>query len=81
MAIPDFQSLMRPLLAYAADGTEKRIKDAIESLAIEMKLSDDEVHQLLPGGKPKYVLQIGSIGLGFISKKQAQSKKQSLRIS
>lgn len=50
MAIPDFQSLMRPLLAFAADGVEKRTKDAVASLATAMKLSDDEVHQLLPGG-------------------------------
>jgi restriction system protein len=51
MAIPDFQSLMRPLLAYAADGAEKSIKGAIAGLAKELKLSDDEIHQLLPSGK------------------------------
>ena len=51
MEIPDTQSLMRPLLAYAADGTEKSIKDGIENLAHTLNLSDDENHQLLPSGK------------------------------
>jgi restriction system protein len=51
MAIPDTQSLMRPLLAYAADGTEKSIKGGIENLAHTLNLSDDEINQLLPSGK------------------------------
>jgi restriction system protein len=51
MAIPDFQALMRPLLAFAADGAEKSTKGATESLAKELKLSDDELHHLLPSGK------------------------------
>jgi restriction system protein len=51
MAIPDTQSLMRPLLAYAADGTERSIKGGIESLAQTLNLSEDEIHQLLPSGK------------------------------
>jgi restriction endonuclease Mrr len=29
MPIPDYQSLMRPLLAFASDGFEKNINDAI----------------------------------------------------
>jgi restriction system protein len=50
MPIPDYQSLMRPLLTYAADGSEKKIGDAIEALAIELKLTDDERRQLLASG-------------------------------
>jgi restriction system protein len=51
MPIPDYQSLMRPLLAFASDGTEKNINDAINGVANQLKLSDDERHQLLPSGK------------------------------
>jgi restriction system protein len=51
MAIPDFQLLMRPLLVFAADGAEKSIRGATDSLAKELKLSDNELHQLLPSGK------------------------------
>ena len=51
MSIPDYQSLMRPLLAFGADGLEKDIKDAIATIAGQLKLSDDEVQKLLPSGK------------------------------
>jgi hypothetical protein len=37
MAIPDYQSLMRPLLAFVADGAEKSVKGATDSLAKEPK--------------------------------------------
>ena len=51
MTIPDYQSLMRPLLAYAADGAEKRIGDAIDALAVQLKLTDEERSQVLASGK------------------------------
>lgn len=51
MSIPDYQSLMRPLLAFAADGSEKNINNAIKGIADQLKLSDDERNQLLPSGK------------------------------
>jgi restriction system protein len=50
MAVPDFQSLMLPVLAQAAGG-EVRISDVVDSLALELKLSDDELADLLPSGK------------------------------
>jgi restriction endonuclease Mrr len=77
MTIPDFQSLMRPLLAFAADGGEKSIKGTTDSLAKELKLTDDELHQLLPSGKQS---TIGFIGLGSISTRQAQSKGRGAHI-
>ncbi|TPQ42367.1 restriction endonuclease [Bradyrhizobium guangdongense] len=51
MSIPDYQSLMRPLLAFASDGSEKNINDAINHIAGQLNLTDDERHQLLPSGK------------------------------
>lgn len=48
MSIPDFQSLFRPLLSYAQDGSEKRVSDAVAALAKEFKLSDEELNALLP---------------------------------
>jgi restriction system protein len=51
MTIPDYQSLMRPLLAFGSDGSEKNINDAIKGIADQLKLTDDERHQLLPSGK------------------------------
>lgn len=51
MAIPDYQSLMRPLLAYTQDGGEKFIRAAFDLLATEFDLSPDERSQMLPSGK------------------------------
>lgn len=48
--IPDYQSLMRPVLACAAAG-ETKIGDAIEQLADKLGLTPDERTQLLPSGK------------------------------
>lgn len=48
MSIPDFQSLFRPLLSYAQDGSEKRVSDAVAALAKEFKISDEELNALLP---------------------------------
>jgi restriction system protein len=51
MPIPDYQSLMRPLLAFASDGSEKNINDAIKGIANQLKLTAEERSQLLPSGK------------------------------
>ena len=48
--IPDYQTLMRPVLACAA-ASETRIGDAVERLAEQLSLTPDERAQLLPSGK------------------------------
>lgn len=48
MPIPNFQSLMRPLLASASDGQEHSIREALDQLAIQFSLTDAELKQLLP---------------------------------
>ena len=50
MAIPDFQSLMLPLLRLASDGKEHSTSEWRESLAIQFKLTEDERKELLPSG-------------------------------
>lgn len=50
MAIPDFQTLMLPVLRKAAEG-EVSIQAVIEQLADEYHLSPDERAELLPSGK------------------------------
>ena len=50
MAIPDYQTLMLPVLRVAAGG-EVATRDCVEQLAREFKLTDDERAQLLPSGK------------------------------
>jgi restriction system protein len=51
MPVPDFQTLMRPLLVYAQDGGEKNISEAITALADEFHLTEQERSQLLPSKK------------------------------
>lgn len=51
MSIPDFQTLMRPLLEIAADGKVRPLKEAREILAERFKLTDDELSALLPSGR------------------------------
>ncbi|NQE45871.1 hypothetical protein C5S31_07610 [ANME-1 cluster archaeon GoMg2] len=48
--IPDYQSIMLPLLKYAGDKEEHHIRDAIEGLADEFKLTEEERKELLPSG-------------------------------
>jgi restriction system protein len=51
MAIPDFQSLMLPLLEFAGDGQEHSSRDAREHLAGVFSLSASERAELLPSGR------------------------------
>ncbi len=50
MSIPDYQTLMLPVLRLASDIEEHRFRDSIESLAVEFLLSDEEQNELLPSG-------------------------------
>ena len=50
MAIPDYQSLMLPVLEASSKG-EVRIGDVVNQLAEELKLSPEERGELLPSGK------------------------------
>ena len=51
MAIPDFQSVMLPLLNFSADNQEHSLQDAVDSLATKFQLTFDERQELLPSGK------------------------------
>ncbi len=50
MAIPDYETLMLPLLKRLGDGQVRVLRDVIAALADEFKLSDEERAQLLPSG-------------------------------
>lgn len=50
MAIPDYQSLMLPVLMASTAG-EVRVGDAVDRLAEQLSLSQNERAQLLPSGK------------------------------
>lgn len=49
--IPDFQTIMLPLLCFAGDGQEHSIREAYERLATEFGLTSQELEDLIPSGK------------------------------
>lgn len=51
MAIPDFQSVMLPLLNFAADQQEHSLQDTVDALAAIFGLTVEEREELLPSGK------------------------------
>ncbi len=51
MPIPDFQSLMLPLLEYAADGKDHTLAETRSVLAKRFSLTPEEEAQLLPSGR------------------------------
>jgi len=50
MAIPDFQTLMLPILQFAGDGKDHTPREAIDYLSKKFKLSDGDLKELLPSG-------------------------------
>jgi restriction system protein len=61
MAVPDYQSLMLPLLQFAArKGTEISTSEAVEALAKELGLTEDDLREMLPSGvQPTFVNRVG----------------------
>ena len=51
MPIPDYQTLMLPLLRTLADGRERSVREARERIATEFGLSEEELRQTVPSGK------------------------------
>lgn len=51
MPVPDFQTIMLPLLRNAADGKERSSAVAREELAKEFELTEAEKNELLPSGR------------------------------
>jgi restriction system protein len=51
MAIPDYQTLMLPLLKFGEDQQEHSLRQAVESLSAEFQLSEDERKALLNSGQ------------------------------
>ncbi len=54
MAIPDFQSILKPLLEYAAGQETVVMNSAIEAMRKRFNLSDDDFKQKNSGGTPTF---------------------------
>ena len=51
MPVPDFQSCFRPLLQLLSQRGELQSREAVDALADQFKLTDEERRQLLPSGR------------------------------
>lgn len=51
MSIPDYQTLMRPLLAQLSDGNIHPLSELLKALITEFQLTPDEMREHLPSGR------------------------------
>jgi restriction system protein len=51
--VPDFQSFFKPLIQLSEDGALHSLKEARDAIASQMKLSGEDLNQLLPSGVQK----------------------------
>lgn len=53
MAIPDYQTLMFPLLNRLRDGEPRRFAELVPTVAVDLHLSQEDLEELLPSGTQK----------------------------
>lgn len=59
MPIPDYQTLMLPVLRVVSDGQEHRFRNVVETLANEYQLTDEERTALIPSGGALFDNRVG----------------------
>ena len=55
MSIPDYETLMLPLVQFASDGKEHSLEEVAEHLAIQFNLTPEEREQRIPSGQSTYI--------------------------
>ncbi len=77
MPVPDFQSFFKPLLEIASDGQEHSIKDALSIIANQMKLTEDDLKELLPSGtQTKFRNRVAWAKSYYVQAKVLESSKR-----
>lgn len=60
MAVPDYQTLMRPLLECLQDGQTRSMQDIGAALAEQFQLTESDLQELLPSGRqPTFANRVG----------------------
>ena len=59
MTVPDFQTIMLPLLKFLGDGKERSLHQIVEGLVKELKLSTQDLDELIPSGQTRFYNRIG----------------------
>ena len=68
MTIPDYQSLMLPLLELAGDQLEHSLREAMDTLAARFDLTDADRRELLPSGRTPAFYNRGSWAKTYVQK-------------
>ena len=55
MAVPGFQSFLRPVLDQYADGAEGRAQDLSDVVAARLQLSAADLEETIPSGEPRFL--------------------------
>ena len=58
MPVPDYQSLMLPVLKALADGTERPISEVRERVAAAERLTPDDLREMLASGQPMFTNRV-----------------------
>lgn len=67
MTIPDFQTLMRPVLAHLSDGSTRRSRDIKDAMADEFALTEAERAEMLPSGRQRTIDNRAGWALTYLS--------------
>lgn len=59
MPVPDFQTLMRPVMQEYAAGGERRIADVRASLAVTFELTEEDLAERIASGQPTFQNRVG----------------------
>ena len=76
MPIPDYQTLILPLLRFAVDGNDHTTREAVEILATEFKLTSAERNELLASGQQ--AIFNNRVGWASVYLKKAELKNRGL---
>jgi restriction system protein len=79
MSVPDFQSIMLPLLKTVGDGKEHSNHELLGKLSEYFKLNDEDLNELLPSGKQtRFYNRVGWARTYLIKSKLLEMPKRSV---
>jgi restriction system protein len=55
MAVPDYETLMLPVLKFLGDGNDHKTSEIVSHVSNEFDLSEDDREALIPSGRAKLV--------------------------
>jgi restriction system protein len=70
MAVPGFQEFMLPLLKVASDGEEHSVAHAMDAIADQMGLTQEDRNELLPGGTQTRLYNRVTWAVTYLTKSQ-----------